>query len=210
MQTTPIRASSPKAAGRKSRAAILRVAETLFAKQGYQATTLRQISARSGANGALVAYYFGNKEGLWDAVLEEKVASLDALFAPLQDKTHPTSLSDLQEVVRGLFAFVRKDQSFHLLAQRTLLEDRALKNRIAANLWRPFHEQLAHLIHQVSGAAHEEAKLRAHVISAQVQKYGNILCFYYDDLPQDPDTLLARIEEYVVNDLVPTICGPRH
>lgn len=208
MQTTPSRTANPKATGRKSRASILRVAEKLFAKQGYQATTLRQISAKSGANGALVAYYFGNKEGLWDAVLEEKVAGFNGLLAPMQSK--PATLADLQSIVRGLFAFMRKDQCFHMLAQRTLLEDRALKNRIAANLWRPFHDQLAQIIHQISGISLPEAMLRAHVITGQVQKYGNILCFYYDDLPQDPEALLARIEEYVVNDLVPTICGPRH
>lgn len=193
---------------RKSRSAILRVAEKLFAKQGFQATTLRQIASKSGANGALVSYYFGNKEGLWDAVLEEKLASLHSLFKPFASSNDRVSLADLQNILRGLFAFVRDDQSFHLLAQRTLLEDSLLKKRITANLWRPFHEELTKLVRRASGNRYSqpEAMLRAHVISGMVQKYGSLLCFFYNDIAGEPDELLAQLENYAVNELLPEIC----
>ncbi|MGE3262375.1 MAG: TetR/AcrR family transcriptional regulator [Bacteriovoracia bacterium] len=200
-----------KSQSRKSRSTILRVAEKLFAKQGFQATTLRQISAKSGANGALVSYYFGGKEGLWDAVLDEKLDSLDELLAPPSKKAGPLSLKDVQELVRGLFAFVRNDQSFHLLAQRTLLEEPALKKRITANLWHPFHDRLTALVQRASGyrLSANEARLRAHVISGLVQKYGNLLCFYYDELSvtQEPDEMLAQLEAYVIEGLLPEICS---
>jgi AcrR family transcriptional regulator len=190
------------------------VAEKLFAKQGFQATTLRQISAKSGANGALVSYYFGGKEGLWDAVLEEKLESLDLLLAPMIKKSGTVSLFELQELMRGLFAYVRNDQSFHRLALRTLLEDPALKKRITANLWHPFHERLTALVRRASASrfSTKEAELRAHVISGLVQKYGNLLCFYYDDISdqQGPDAVLVRLENYAIEELLPEICGVRH
>ncbi|MGZ3693475.1 MAG: TetR/AcrR family transcriptional regulator [Bdellovibrionota bacterium] len=203
--------SAEKSQTRKSRSAILRVAEKLFAKQGFRATTLRQISAKSGANGALVSYYFGGKEGLWEAVLSDKLESLDSLLSPITKKPGLVSLADLQEIMRGLFAYVREDQCFHQLALRTLLEDPALKKRITANLWHPFHERLTSLVHRASAGSFtmDEAELRAHVISGLVQKYGNLLCFYYDDISDsdEPEAVLARLESYVINELLPSICG---
>lgn len=198
---------------RKSRSTILRAAEKLFANQGFQATTLRQISAKSGANGALVSYYFGGKEGLWDAVLEEKLGTLDDILSPTTNKAGKVKLGDLQSLMRGLFAFVRKDQGFHRLALRTLLEDPTLKKRITANLWHPFHDRLTALVKRASEdrLSVEEAQLRAHVLSGLVQKYGNLLCFYFDSAAQkaETDSTLARLEAYTLENLLPEICAIR-
>lgn len=48
---------------------ILDAAEALFARQGFAATTTKQIGAAAGVNPALIHYYFGNKEGLYRALL---------------------------------------------------------------------------------------------------------------------------------------------
>jgi TetR/AcrR family transcriptional regulator len=49
---------------------ILDAAETLFARQGFAATTIKQIGVEAGANPALIYYYFRSKEGLYRGVLE--------------------------------------------------------------------------------------------------------------------------------------------
>lgn len=49
---------------------ILDAAEGLFARQGYAATPIKQIGAEAGVNPALIYYYFGNKEGLYHALIE--------------------------------------------------------------------------------------------------------------------------------------------
>ncbi|HEU0077011.1 MAG TPA: TetR family transcriptional regulator [Longimicrobiaceae bacterium] len=48
---------------------ILAAAEELFARQGFAATTTKQIGTAAGVNPALIHYYFGNKEGLYRALL---------------------------------------------------------------------------------------------------------------------------------------------
>ena len=48
---------------------ILDAAEELFARQGFAATTTKQIGTAAGVNPALIHYYFGNKEGLYRALL---------------------------------------------------------------------------------------------------------------------------------------------
>jgi AcrR family transcriptional regulator len=51
-----------------TREALLCAARTLFAERGYDRTTLRQVADGAGVDAALVARYFGGKEGLYLAV----------------------------------------------------------------------------------------------------------------------------------------------
>ena len=53
---------------------ILDVAETLFADNGFAATSLRDITREAGVNIAAVNYHFGSKDGLLGAVLERRIA----------------------------------------------------------------------------------------------------------------------------------------
>jgi AcrR family transcriptional regulator len=75
---------------RGSEPVILDAAERLFARQGFKATTIQQIAREAKANGALIYYYFGDKEGLYHSVLErfandligQATAALDAADSP--------------------------------------------------------------------------------------------------------------------------------
>ena len=58
--------------------AILDAAEELFAKQGFAATTTKQIGSAAGVNPALIHYYFGSKEGLYRALLRRLFESIMA------------------------------------------------------------------------------------------------------------------------------------
>jgi AcrR family transcriptional regulator len=48
-----------------SRTALLDAAEALMLEEGYAAVTTRRVAAQAGVNSALVAYYFGAKDGLF-------------------------------------------------------------------------------------------------------------------------------------------------
>ena len=48
---------------------LLEAAGEIFAHYGYRAATVRQICEKAGANLAAVNYHFGDKEGLYLAVL---------------------------------------------------------------------------------------------------------------------------------------------
>jgi AcrR family transcriptional regulator len=65
------------------RRAIMDAAKALFMKQGYAATSLEQVVARSGGSLATVYQLFGNKEGLWRALVAEFTLHIGApLTAP--------------------------------------------------------------------------------------------------------------------------------
>lgn len=49
---------------------ILMAARKLFAKQGFEATTVRQICDEAKTNSALISYYFGGKESVYCALFD--------------------------------------------------------------------------------------------------------------------------------------------
>ncbi len=55
---------------------VLKVACGLFAEAGFHGTHLREVCKRANANVAGVCYHFRDKEGLYDAVIEEAVRQL--------------------------------------------------------------------------------------------------------------------------------------
>jgi AcrR family transcriptional regulator len=61
-----------------SRAALLTAGGALFDERGYQAATVREIGERAGVDPALIARYFGGKEGLYLAVLEQTERPVEA------------------------------------------------------------------------------------------------------------------------------------
>ena len=86
---TPIRRKSVRGrgAGRPSgddgdlRARLLHVAAAQFARAGIEATSLRAIASEAGVTPAMLHYYFGDKSGITQALIEERL--LPAL-APLR------------------------------------------------------------------------------------------------------------------------------
>jgi AcrR family transcriptional regulator len=56
---------APTPKSQRTRAAILKAAQELFAGQGYDRTTVRDVAARAAIDPAMVMRYFGSKEGLF-------------------------------------------------------------------------------------------------------------------------------------------------
>lgn len=64
---------------------LLIAAKKLFARYGYDGTSVRQICEEAGANVALVSYHFGGKEKVFEEVLRTflpvyRIAELDAVM----------------------------------------------------------------------------------------------------------------------------------
>jgi AcrR family transcriptional regulator len=55
-----------------SRRALLAAAAALFDERGYESATIRDIGERAGVDPALIARYFGGKEGLYLATVNEE------------------------------------------------------------------------------------------------------------------------------------------
>lgn len=56
--------------GEETRAALLAAGRELFAKKGFDGTSVREITSEAGANLGAITYHFGSKRALYGAVLE--------------------------------------------------------------------------------------------------------------------------------------------
>ncbi len=55
----------------RTRENILKAAQKLYARKGYTTTGVREVAAEAGVNFTLIRRYFGSKEGLFRAAVEE-------------------------------------------------------------------------------------------------------------------------------------------
>ena len=67
---------SPAPEQTETAAAILDAAEPLFARQGFAATTIKQIGAAAGVNPALIYYWYGSKDDLYRELLRRLFGTL--------------------------------------------------------------------------------------------------------------------------------------
>jgi AcrR family transcriptional regulator len=81
---TPFRSRpAVQARGEDTRRRILETALDLFAAQGYEGASTRQIAEGAGVNLPAIQYYFGNKAGLYRAIIEDIAAETDRHMASL-------------------------------------------------------------------------------------------------------------------------------
>src|SRR5579864_479082 len=62
-----------------TRTRLLRLGERMFAEQGYDGVSLRQLTAAARVNLAAVNYHFGSKEGLPTAIFENRCRPMNEL-----------------------------------------------------------------------------------------------------------------------------------
>lgn len=69
--------------GEKVKADLMDAARRHFLQREFKAVSVREIAESAGVNGAMVNYYFGSKQGLYMAMVDELLNSLEASLAEL-------------------------------------------------------------------------------------------------------------------------------
>ena len=62
---------------------IISTAMKLFAQKGFEGTSVREIASGADVNPAMISYYFGSKEKLFENLVEDKAGFLKGVFAEL-------------------------------------------------------------------------------------------------------------------------------
>jgi len=96
---------------KRAREAILDAAEAVFAQHGFDGARVEAIAAASGYNNGLLFRYFGDKLGLYAAVLkradEEMSQLLARVFAPLrEDETITSDANRFRGFLRATFGAI--------------------------------------------------------------------------------------------------------
>lgn len=112
---------APDATGRRR---ILEAAIELFGRQGYSATSVRQIASAAGVSPALLYNYFDGKETLLAAIFLE---SMSQVRASLEQAASGAGRPErVDQLVHGAFAFVRERLPFWRVLYRLRTEPEAV------------------------------------------------------------------------------------
>lgn len=103
--------------GELRRAAFLKAAEEVFLESGYEASSMAEIVRRAGGSLSTLYLQFGDKEGLFQAVVDERVSVLTH-GAGLAMNEHIPLREGLQQIGEGLLRIVTSQtsvESFRLM-----------------------------------------------------------------------------------------------
>jgi AcrR family transcriptional regulator len=103
-----------------TRERILEAAGRLFSEQGFDGTSTRQVGAAAEANIGTIAYHFGGKEGLYNAVLARMYERVLELRLP-EDLSGPPE-ARVRAVMAAVWAFCRSERPAVRLLLRHVLE----------------------------------------------------------------------------------------
>ena len=107
MRKPPRRTNDPDGTRRN----IVEVATREFAQKGYSGARVDAIAARTRTSKRMIYYYFGNKEGLYLAVLEEAYGSIRREEATLDLDSLPPEAA-LRTLVESTFDYYTKHPEF--------------------------------------------------------------------------------------------------
>ncbi len=154
-----------------TRQKIMDAAGEIFADQGFQAATVREICARAGVNVAAVNYHFGDKAGLYVEVLRQSTLAV-----------HEQTVSDcapeaaLRAMIFGMcrkmLASERPSWAFRLMAHEMAQPTPALET-VIAEVITPSYQRMRSALGAMLRlpAEHDTTRMCAHSIIGQIIHY---------------------------------------
>ena len=120
--------ASPLSAAERTKADILDIATAEFAENGYNGARVDVIAAKTQTSKRMIYYHFGDKEGLFTAVLEESYRRMRAYERTLDvEKIDPESA--MRALVAGTFDYQASHERFvRLVADENVHRGAHLKN----------------------------------------------------------------------------------
>lgn len=123
---------------------ILRVAMSVFARQGFQGTTTRQIAQRAGVNEAIIFRHFPHKEDLYWAIIDHMRRGARG-HAELCERlgTDENDREVFAAIAEDLLRRNTQDSTFTRLLLFTALENHRLSRRFFRTYVARYYETLA-------------------------------------------------------------------
>lgn len=103
--------------GAERREQLLGVARSLFAEQGFEATSIEEIAERAGVTRPIVYEHFGGKEGIHAVVVDREVTRLSELLAaPLVEAS--SNRQTAERAATAFLGFIEEDpDGFRILTR---------------------------------------------------------------------------------------------
>ena len=140
----------------RTRQLLLDVAKKRFARDGYSATTVRDIADEAGVNVALISRYFTSKEGLFEACLATAVTDL----------RRDSNAIDLDHVAADIARRITTSRDEQSMAESMLLLLRTSGDERAEQMRRGVIGAISERLAGATGCPTGDTLLRAQIVLA--------------------------------------------
>jgi len=172
--------------GRDTRSRLRELALQLFAEQGYEQTSLREIAEQLGVTKAALYYYFKSKEDIVRSLVEDYMSALDELIA--WGKDQPRSAKTRAEIVRRYLDIVSNGTAvFRLLHQNQAAVSSLEAAKERGELFRERMDALVGLLTEPGAPMRDQIRAASCLMSI------SFCCMHYQDRAANPDELKAAV-----------------
>lgn len=198
-----------------TRDSLLKAAIKVFAKHGFDGGSIDQISKAANSHDRMIYYYFGNKESLFVAALEEIYRRFNVAEAALKLDLEQPKLA-LEQVVRFVLHYYKKHPEFV-----TLLNSENLhrgKHIARSNKAREFSSPAISVVDEVLRQGIAQGIFRATVASRDLYMMIVALGYFYQSnrftlsafLGEDLETpaVFEEWETFVIDAVLRTVFTP--
>jgi AcrR family transcriptional regulator len=173
----------------RTRAVILNAAIAEFTSKGLSGARIDRIARRAGVNKRMIYYYFGNKEGLYIAVLEETYTAIRTaeIGLNLTDRDPADGMRELVEFTWRYF--IEHPEFLSLLLTENFNRARYLKN---SRRIRELHSPLIGIISQLLERGVRQGVFRRGIDPVQLYVTIASLGFFYLSNRHTLSTIFGR------------------
>lgn len=179
------------------REALLRAARQLFATEGYEAVSVKRLAEAADATPAMVNYYFGDKQGLYQAVVEQ---TLQPFIGEVRHMLENAETPQLDDVLAAYMRLVASNPWMPRLVMREVLAaDGKFRERFINQVAMPGRGLLAELIRR----GQEAGELRPDLDPAfTAMSMMSMAVFPFAALPVTSSVFGVRLRDDVLEQLI--------
>ncbi|RTL56575.1 MAG: TetR family transcriptional regulator [Sphingobacteriales bacterium] len=100
---------------------IMQTAISLFSEKGFEGTSIRDLAQKAEVNIAMVNYYFGSKEKLFEAIVEEKVRYIKGRIEDLENDKNLTEIEKIDLIIEAYVNRFLSYPDFHKVMEQEML-----------------------------------------------------------------------------------------
>lgn len=117
---------------------IMEVAIELFAEKGFEGTSIRDLATKADVNVAMINYYFGSKEKLFECMVKQKAAYTKDILEEIVNNEHLSEIEKIDRIIDSYVSRLFSNRKFHrVIHQELMLNEREVLQDAIVNLLFP-------------------------------------------------------------------------
>ncbi len=102
---------------------IINAAIELFAEKGFEGSSIRELAAKAHVNVAMVNYYFGSKDKLFETIVEYRASFMRGKLDEIEADKNLTEIEKIDAIIEHYVEKIFSQPSFHRVMHQELLKD---------------------------------------------------------------------------------------